>query len=67
MRNKQNRKIAFIPNNFGFDKRMQGDNALRCMMHKRKRTNKYNKGGNFSGPLQSTPPTRDLAPRSTLM
>jgi hypothetical protein len=35
------------------------------MMHKNKRTSKSNKG-DFSGPLQSTPLTRDLAPRSTI-
>jgi hypothetical protein len=37
------------------------------MMHKNKIKINKSKKGDFSGPLQSTPPTRDLAPRSTLV
>jgi hypothetical protein len=41
------------------------DDAHVVMTRKRKRTNNSNIG-DFSGSLQSTPLTRDLAPRSTL-
>jgi hypothetical protein len=60
-------KIEFISNNFGFHKNMQ---SYRCMMMHDAQTIKEQsilKKGDFSGPLQSTPPTRDLTPRSTLV
>jgi hypothetical protein len=61
-------KIQFNQNNFRFDKRnMQGERCM--MMHDaptiKEQTNLIKE--DFSGPLQSTPPTMDLAPRSTLV
>jgi hypothetical protein len=62
-------KIDFISINFWFDKNMQGyrmhDDAGRHDDAKNKIASNSN-NGDFSGSLQSTPLTRDLAPRSTL-
>jgi hypothetical protein len=56
-------QAQFIPNNFTFDK------TCKVTMHDdaQKEKNKQFLIGDFSGSLQSTPLTRDLAPRSTLM
>jgi hypothetical protein len=62
--------VDFMPNNFRFNKNMQGEICM--VMHDVPMTRKIkitsnSNIGDFSGSLQLTPLTRDLAPRSTLV